>query len=214
MQERRHVETRIITLTCIQILCTQPRKIAAVSLAERVAFEYAGGSATHAFVGGHVGYKVGSMTRASKKTKILYITEGSLLTMLLADQDRSMLSEAGAVIIDEAHERNISTDILLGMLKKYCQNNANFKVIVTSATLDTTLFSNYFDGCPVLEIPGRTFPVDIKYQPVSSNFEDESAIIDATMKQALQLHISTSVSSGDILCFLTGQDEVNITQTY
>lgn len=114
------------------------------------------------------------------------------------------LSEYSCVIVDEAHERNISTDVLLGLLKN--QKN-DLKVIVTSATLERELFVNYLGGCPVIQIPGRTFPVDVIYSPTRV-LEDETKILEVSINKCIEIHKDTPISSGDILCFLTGQDEV------
>lgn len=140
----------------------------------------------------------------SKSTKIEYVTEDYLVRGLLADMDLSMY---GCIIVDEAHERNVSTDLLLGILKAKTSHMKDLRVIVTSATLEKELFMRYLGGCKSVEIPGRTFPVEISYNPRGS-FDDPSSLIEGAIKQCLEIHLQTPISSGDILCFLTGQDEV------
>lgn len=110
----------------------------------------------------------------------------------------------GAVIVDEAHSRTITTDVLLGVLKRKIHLWPHLKVIVTSATIDTSLFSKYLNGCPVIEIPGRLFPVEVIYRPFD---RDNTKIGDAVVKQAIE--ICNGHQSGDVLCFLTGQNEVS-----
>jgi len=110
-----------------------------------------------------------------------------------------------AVIVDEAHSRNITTDVLLGVLKKQIHLWPHLKVIVTSATIDTDLFSRYLNNCPVIEIPGRLYPVEVLYRPFD---RDHGNVIEAVVNQALD--ICKNHKTGDILCFLTGQNEVCI----
>lgn len=206
-----------------KIVCTQPRKVSTTSLAERVAFEWGAGNnkdpslaKAHA-VGQTVGYRVGSMRKLSANTRIEYCTEGSFLKSLLSifegDQAKDPLKDVGVVIIDEAHERSISCDIILGILQVLApQRWQDIKVIVTSATLNTELFCKYFYDCPIVEIPGRMYPVDIVYQPIAgANFgvdSDPTSYIQACANIAFDLHVNLRPADGDILCFLTGQDEV------
>jgi len=199
-----------------KIICTQPRKLAAVSLAERVAFEYAAGVTKFATLGKDVGYRVGSLRKASYRTRIEYMTESTFLQLLNNNHNpkeekeqegqrkfKHFLEGCGAVIVDEAHERNISTDVLIGVLKEAVRRWPHLKVLVTSATLDTSLFANYLGGCPIIEIPGRTFPVDVLYRPLPPGEED---VLEAVMRHSLD--IAKSHEQGDVLCFLTGQNEV------
>ena len=109
----------------------------------------------------------------------------------------------GAVIVDEAHSRTITTDVLLGVLNRKIHLWPHLKVIVTSATIDTDLFSQYLGGCPVIEIPGRLYPVEVVYCPFD---RDSGKIIEAVVKQAMT--ICREHQSGDVLCFLSGQNEV------
>lgn len=201
-----------------KVICTQPRKVSATSLAERVAFEWGAGnthenvSAANA-VGQMVGFRVGSMKKLSSKTRIEYCTEGSFLKCLLnvfENNSFDPLKNVGAIVIDEAHERSISCDIILGILKDIAPKKwPNVKIVITSATLNTTLFGNYFYNCPIVEIPGRMYPVDVAYQPIpKANFGvnyDANIYLPAAVDLAFDLHKHLN---GDILCFLTGQDEV------
>lgn len=109
-----------------------------------------------------------------------------------------------AVIVDEAHSRTITTDVLLGVLKRKIHLWPHLKVIVTSATIDTDLFSKYLNDCPVIEIPGRMFPVEVIYRPL---IRENLKVVDAVVKQAIE--ICKRHQSGDVLCFLTGQNEVS-----
>ena len=179
------------------IACTQPRKIAAVSLATHVASEMA------SCVGQVVGYQVGMQKRKSAITKILYMTDHVLLNECLKN---SNLPDFSCLIIDEAHERSIVTDILLGMIKSCLQHRPDLKVIITSATIDPGVFVSYFGGpaiCPVLRVSGRTFPVTVFYmeendeQPFPEKHEDKA------LKKAIEIHSEFPVADGDILVFLT-----------
>lgn len=203
-----------------KVICTQPRKVSAVSLSERVAFEWAGGvlkenQSPTDLVGYRVGYHVGSMKKSGRHTRIEYLTEGTFLGCLLAlKRDKSFLNGVGAIIIDEAHERSINCDIILGLLKNLAKDEhyLHVKIIITSATLDTQLFSRYYDNCPIVSIPGRTFPVEVVYRPLAgfqlgANANSSTYVLHA-VKTTMDIHNQSSVSEGDILCFLTGQDEV------
>ncbi|XP_063398977.1 uncharacterized protein LOC134683600 [Mytilus trossulus] len=134
------------------IVCTQPRKIAAISLATHVSQEM------KTSVGQLVGYKVGMQIKQSHDTKILYMTDHMLLNECLKDENFSAYS---CIIVDEAHERSIYTDLLLGMIKKSINNRPDLRVVITSATIDPAVFVDYFGICPVLSVSGRMFPVDV-----------------------------------------------------
>ena len=136
-----------------KIICTEPRKVAALTLAERVASEWGG---TNAAVGSSIGYRVPGSSRTSCDVRIEFVTESSFLSLLQAGGDG--LRDIGAVVVDEAHERSIKCDLLLGRLKVLTAANPDLKVVVTSATLDTRLLTAYL-GCDLVEIPGRTYPV-------------------------------------------------------
>ena len=176
------------------IVCTQPRKIAAISLATHVAQEM--GSS----VGQLVGYKVGMQIRKSHDTKIIYMTDHMLLNECLKDKN---LSSYSCIIVDEAHERSIYTDLLLGMVKKCINNRGDLRVVVTSATIDPAVFVDYFGGsCPILPVSGRMFPVDVIWRDEDINDNYEQAAVEKT----IQIH--QSEERGDILTFLTSPLEV------
>lgn len=173
--------------------CTQPRRVAAVSVAKRVAEEFG------CSLGEQVGYSIRFEDVTSKETIIKYMTDGMLMREYLADND---LRRYSALMLDEAHERTIHTDVLFGLLKDLCRRRPDLKIIVTSATLDAEKFSTYFFQCPIFTIPGRTFPVEILYTK-----EPESDYLDAALITVMQIHLSEP--AGDILVFLTGQEEID-----
>lgn len=173
--------------------CTQPRRVAAVSVAKRVAEEF--GCA----LGEQVGYSIRFEDVTSSETIIKYMTDGMLMREYLADND---LKRYAALMLDEAHERTVATDVLFGLLKDLCRRRPDLKIIVTSATLDAEKFSSYFFQSPIFTIPGRTFPVEILYTK-----EPESDYLDAALITVMQIHLSEPV--GDILVFLTGQEEID-----
>jgi ATP-dependent RNA helicase DHX8/PRP22 len=137
-----------------RIGCTQPRRVAAMSVAKRVAEEFG------CRLGEEVGYAIRFEDCTSPETVIKYMTDGMLLREALLDD---LLSQYCLIMLDEAHERTIHTDVLFGLLKKCCAKRPDLKIIVTSATLDAEKFSSYFFNCPIFTIPGRTFPVEVLY---------------------------------------------------
>jgi ATP-dependent RNA helicase DHX8/PRP22 len=173
--------------------CTQPRRVAAMSVAKRVAEEIG------CNLGQEVGYTIRFEDCTSPETKIKYMTDGMLEREVLLDPD---LKRYSVIMLDEAHERTISTDVLFGLLKKTLKRRPDLKVIVTSATLDADKFSEYFNKCPIFTIPGRTYPVEIMYSR-----EPESDYLDAALVTVMQIHLTEP--TGDILLFLTGQEEID-----
>lgn len=173
--------------------CTQPRRVAAVSVAKRVAEEFG------CSLGEQVGYSIRFEDVTSPDTIIKYMTDGMLMREYLADND---LTRYSCLMLDEAHERTIHTDVLFGLLKDLCRRREDLKIIVTSATLDAEKFSTYFFQCPIFTIPGRTYPVEILYTK-----EPEADYLDAALITVMQIHLSEP--AGDILVFLTGQEEID-----
>ncbi|KAG5647689.1 hypothetical protein DXG03_008412 [Asterophora parasitica] len=173
--------------------CTQPRRVAAMSVAKRVSEEVG------CRLGQEVGYTIRFEDCTSPETKIKYMTDGMLQRECLIDP---LCSQYSVIMLDEAHERTIATDVLFGLLKKAVKRRPDLKLIVTSATLDAEKFSKYFFGCPIFTIPGRTYPVEILYTK-----EPESDYLDASLITVMQIHLSEP--PGDILLFLTGQEEID-----
>ncbi|KAJ0000546.1 hypothetical protein NQD34_012388 [Periophthalmus magnuspinnatus] len=176
----------------MKIGCTQPRRVAAMSVAARVAEE------TSVKLGNEVGYSIRFEDCTSERTVLKYMTDGMLLREFLTEPD---LASYSVVIIDEAHERTLHTDILFGLIKDIARFRPDLKVLVASATLDTERFSCFFDEAPVFRIPGRRFPVDIYYTKAP-----EADYLEACVVSVLQIHVTQS--PGDILVFLTGQEEI------
>ncbi|XP_023547917.1 pre-mRNA-splicing factor ATP-dependent RNA helicase DEAH7 [Cucurbita pepo subsp. pepo] len=172
--------------------CTQPRRVAAMSVAKRVSEEM------ECELGDKVGYAIRFEDVTGPTTIIKYMTDGVLLRETLKDSD---LEKYRVIVMDEAHERSLSTDVLFGILKKVVAQRRDFKLIVTSATLNAQKFSNFFGSVPIFHIPGRTFPVNTLYSKTPC--ED---YVEAAVKQAMTIHITSP--PGDILIFMTGQDEI------
>ncbi|KAK5165167.1 DEAH-box ATP-dependent RNA helicase prp22 [Saxophila tyrrhenica] len=173
--------------------CTQPRRVAAMSVAQRVSDEVG------CRLGEEVGYTIRFEDKTSDKTCIKYMTDGIMQREILLDPE---LSKYKVIMLDEAHERTIATDVLFGLLKKTLKKRPDMKLIVTSATLDAEKFSSYFNECPILSIPGRTYPVEIMYSR-----EPESDYLDAALTTVMQIHLTEP--PGDILLFLTGKEEID-----
>ena len=175
--------------------CTQPRRVAATSVAKRVSEEMG------VSLGGLVGYAIRFDDCTTDETKIKYLTDGILLRESLADPD---LDKYSCVIMDEAHERALNTDVLMGLLKKVLTRRRDLKLIITSATMNAKRFSKFFGGAPEFTIPGRTFPVDVQYHRTPC--ED---YVDSAVQQVIKIHVSQP--AGDILVFMTGQEDIEIT---
>lgn len=175
--------------------CTQPRRVAAMSVAKRVSEEM------ECKLGGLVGYAIRFEDCTSAETKIKYMTDGVLQRESLNEGD---LDRYSVIILDEAHERSLSTDVLMGLLKKILSRRRDLKLIVTSATMNAEKFSAFYGNSPTYTIPGRTFPVEIFHS--KSPCDD---YVDAAVKQVLQIHLS--LPPGDILVFMTGQEDIEVT---
>ena len=179
-----------------KIGCTQPRRVAAMSVAARVADEMG------VKLGSQVGYSIRFEDCTSERTVIKYMTDGMLLREFLGEPD---LSSYKVMIIDEAHERTLHTDILFGLIKDIARFRPDLKLLISSATLDAEKFSEFFDNAPIFRIPGRRFPVNIYYTKAP-----EADYIDAVVVTTLQIHVTQPL--GDILVFLTGQEEIETAQ--
>jgi pre-mRNA-splicing factor ATP-dependent RNA helicase DHX16 len=179
-----------------KIGCTQPRRVAAMSVAARVAQEMG------VKLGNEVGYAIRFEDCTSERTLIKYMTDGTLHREFLSEPD---LQSYSVMIIDEAHERTLHTDILFGLVKDIARFRPDLKLLISSATLDAQKFSEFFDEAPIFRIPGRRFPVDIYYTKAP-----EADYVDACVVSVLQIHATQPL--GDILVFLTGQDEIETCQ--
>ncbi|XP_058737040.1 probable pre-mRNA-splicing factor ATP-dependent RNA helicase DEAH4 [Vicia villosa] len=176
-----------------KIAVTQPRRVAAVSVARRVAQELG------VQLGEEVGYAIRFEDRTSRNTRIKYLTDGVLLRESLADPE---LNDYSVIILDEAHERSLNTDILMGLMKRLVKlRSSNLKVLITSATLDGDKVSKFFGDCPVLNIPGKMHPVEVLYSK-----ERPVSYLNTALKTALDIHVRQP--EGDILIFMTGQDDI------
>ncbi|VDN17687.1 unnamed protein product, partial [Gongylonema pulchrum] len=134
------------------VACTQPRRVAAMSVATRVAEEM------DVQLGSEVGYSIRFEDCVSERTVLKYCTDGMLLREAM---NSPLLDSYGVIILDEAHERTLATDILMGLIKEIVKQRKDIKIVVMSATLDSGKFQNYFENCPLMSVPGRTFPVEI-----------------------------------------------------
>mmetsp|Transcript_30006 Transcript_30006/g.52673 ORF Transcript_30006/g.52673 Transcript_30006/m.52673 type:complete len:700 (+) Transcript_30006:95-2194(+) len=174
------------------VACTQPRRVAAMSVSKRVCDEM------DVTLGEECGYTIRFEDVTSQKTQLKYMTDGMLLREAMND---SKLSRYSVIILDEAHERTISTDVLLGLLKEIMLKRKDIKIVVMSATLDAGKFQDYFHGAPLMKVPGRLHPVKIYYTPKA-----ERDYLEAALRTVMQIHISEP--EGDILLFLTGEQEI------
>ena len=177
---------------------TQPRRIAARTLAQRIAAEL------KTDVGGTVGYKVRFTDRVGPNTAIKLVTDGMLLAEIQGDRQ---LHAYDTLIIDEAHERSLNIDFLLGYLKRLLPRRPDLKVVIASATIDPERFARHFDGAPILEVSGRTYPVEVRYRPLGGEDEDDryenlpDAVVDAVHELARE-------GRGDVLVFLSGERDI------
>lgn len=175
------------------VACTQPRRVAAMSVAQRVSEEM------DVILGQEVGYSIRFEDCSSAKTLLKYMTDGMLLREAMSDP---MLETYQVILLDEAHERTLATDILMGVLKEVIRQRSDLKLVVMSATLDAGKFQQYFDNAPLMNVPGRTHPVEIFYTP-----EPERDYLEAAIRTVIQIHMCEEME-GDILMFLTGQEEI------
>ena len=179
--------------------CTQPRRIAARSLATRLAQELKQ-SGAHA-----VGYKIRFNDRTDENTFVKVMTDGILLAETHSDH---ALRHYDTLIIDEAHERSLNIDFLLGYVKQLLPRRPDLKVIITSATIDPARFSQHFDGAPIIEVSGRTYPVEVRYRPEHFLDEAEDAVdIEDAVVRAVDELLHES-QNGDVLVFLPGEREI------
>eukprot|EP00629_Pelagomonadales_sp_RCC1024_P008279 CAMPEP_0119260552 /NCGR_PEP_ID=MMETSP1329-20130426/879_1 /TAXON_ID=114041 /ORGANISM="Genus nov. species nov., Strain RCC1024" /LENGTH=708 /DNA_ID=CAMNT_0007259977 /DNA_START=170 /DNA_END=2293 /DNA_ORIENTATION=- len=174
------------------VACTQPRRVAAMSIAQRVADEM------DVRLGEEVGYSIRFEDNTGPQTLLKFMTDGMLLREAMSDP---FLERMSVIVLDEAHERTLSTDVLMGLLKELLGQRADLRCVVMSATLDASKFQDYFDGAPLLKVPGRTHPVEIFYTP-----EPERDYVEAAVRTAAQIHACEA--AGDILVFLTGELEI------
>ncbi|MCJ1473297.1 DEAH-box ATP-dependent RNA helicase prp43 [Lambiella insularis] len=174
------------------VACTQPRRVAAMSVAQRVANEM------DVNLGDEVGYSIRFEDVTSQKTILKYMTDGMLLREAMNDHD---LKRYSTIILDEAHERTLATDILMALLKEVALRRPDLKIVIMSATLDAQKFQSYFNDAPLLAVPGRTHPVEIFYTQ-----EPERDYVEAAIRTVLQIHATEP--EGDILLFLTGEEEI------
>src|SRR5690348_842660 len=173
--------------------CTQPRRLAARAMAHRVANELSGET------GGVIGYEVRFAKQLGDNTLVKFMTDGILLAEMAHDR---WLSAYDTLIIDEAHERSLNIDFLLGYLKGLLRKRPDLKLIVTSATIDTARFAEHFDGAPVVTVEGRAYPVEVRYQPP----EKESGLTERVV--ASLDDITREDPKGDVLVFLPGEREI------
>ena len=191
---------------------TQPRRIAARTLAERIAEE------TRTELGDVVGYQVRFTRKAGRRTRVKVMTDGILLAEIAHDRE---LRAYDTIIVDEAHERSLNIDFLLGYLKQLLPRRPDLKVVVTSATIDTSRFSQHFGDAPIVEVSGRTYPVEIRYRPVRDDGAvsdedepprtrpvppaDDRDLAEAICDAVVELQ---AAGDGDVLVFCSGEREI------
>jgi ATP-dependent helicase HrpA len=180
---------------------TQPRRIAARALSNRLAAEMG------TTVGGAVGYQVRFTDHTGPQCRVKLMTDGILLRELEADRD---LRRYDTLIIDEAHERSLNVDLLLGVLKQLLPRRPDLKLIITSATIDPAKFSEFFRGAPVIEVSGRSYPVEVRYRPLISGDEEaaELSLPEGVLAAVEELEHHASGMRGDVLVFLPGEKQI------
>ena len=186
-----------------KIACTQPRRVAALSISQRIAAEL------KVAWGREVGCKIRFKDETSRRTYIKVVTDGILLAEIRNDP---RLLEYDAIVVDEAHERSLNIDFLLGYLRLLRRQRPDLKIVITSATIDTTSFSRAFDGAPVIEVSGRMFPVEVRYRPVDQLLEEagECTYIDTAINAVEQ--ILEESRSGDLLVFMPSERDIRETR--
>ena len=183
-----------------RIACTQPRRVAAVTVSARVAEELGPDGP------GLVGYKIRFRDRTGPLTRIKFVTDGMLLAEVQKDP---RLRAYDTIILDEAHERSLNIDFLLGILRRLLPARPDLKVIITSATIDTAHFSQTFGGVPVIEIAGRGYPVEIRYRPPEQDEQTESTIVEQVISAVEEIRKSDPF--GDMLVFLPTERDIRET---
>ena len=185
-----------------KIGCTQPRRVAALSISRRIAEEL------QVNWGREVGCKIRFDDRSNAQTYIKLMTDGILLAETQGDPD---LAEYNAIILDEAHERSLNIDFLLGHLKGLLARRKDLKLIVTSATIDTQAFSRHFDNAPIIEVSGRLYPVEVQYQPLDADSEErgEVSYVEAAVQATERILYETN--TGDVLIFMPGERDIRET---
>ncbi|HBK7309889.1 ATP-dependent RNA helicase HrpA [Vibrio cholerae] len=180
---------------------TQPRRLAARSVANRIAEEM------ETELGGFVGYKVRFTDQISDQTQIKLMTDGILLAEIQNDR---FLNQYDTIIIDEAHERSLNIDFILGYLKQLLPHRPDLKVIITSATIDPERFSKHFSNAPIIEVSGRTYPVEVRYRPLAGDDDSES---DRDQLEGIFQAVDELCDEGlgDILIFMNGEREIRDT---
>jgi ATP-dependent helicase HrpA len=178
---------------------TQPRRIAARSVAARIAQELGGP------LGHHIGYRVRFSDRVSEDNYVRVMTDGILLAESQTDR---FLNAYDTIILDEAHERSLNIDFLLGYIKRLLPKRPELKLVITSATIDAQRFSEHFDHAPVIEVSGRLYPVEVRYRPIAAEDEDEQEVdLPEAIADAVD-EVSRLSASGDVLVFLPGEREI------
>jgi ATP-dependent helicase HrpA len=180
--------------------CTQPRRVAALSVAQRIAEEL---GVTY---GNEVGAKIRFTDQTRKDTIIKVMTDGILLNEI---QDDPLLKKYEAIVIDEAHERSLNIDFILGFLRLLSEKRKDLKIIITSATIDTEIFSKAFGGAPIIEVSGRMFPVETIYRPIEEMLQESGDITYIEAAAEIITEIIEDNHPGDVLVFLPGERDIH-----